>query len=114
LGAGATGIPFTDTKRLESDCAESKTPDIATHEPSSVFVYEMIKAYGGPKNFYGNDFYISSVSPLGFVMRDTKTKRSITTTTTVLRLRKAVNSICSSDAWKNNSNSIFAATLFLF
>lgn len=68
LGAGATGIPFTDTKRLESDCGITYS-GYATHEPSSVFVYEMIKAYGGPKKFYGN-FYISSVSPLGFVLRN--------------------------------------------
>ena len=65
LGAGATGIPFTDTKRLSGDCGIEVT-DLKTHEPSSVFVYEMIDAYGGVEQFY-NDYYISSVSPLGFV-----------------------------------------------
>jgi hypothetical protein len=65
LGAGATGIPFTDTRRLQEVCGiTAGIPP--THEPSSVFVYEMIAAYGGPEAFYG-DFYIASVCPLGFV-----------------------------------------------
>lgn len=67
LGAGATGIPFTDTKRLEQVCgiAFEHAP---THEPSSVLVYDVIAAYGGPELFY-NDFYISSICPIGFVQR---------------------------------------------
>ncbi len=65
LGAGATGIPFTDTKRLSGDC-NIAVNEIRTHEPSSVFVYEMINAFGGPDLFY-KSFYISSISPLGFV-----------------------------------------------
>jgi len=64
FGAGLTGIPFTDPKRLESECHISY-PGKLTHEPSSVFIYEMIQAYGGPAKFYG-DFYISAVCPLGF------------------------------------------------
>ena len=40
LGAGATGIPFTDTKRLV-ECGISFDA-FTTHEPSSVFVYEAI------------------------------------------------------------------------
>jgi Domain of unknown function (DUF4918) len=68
LGAGATGIPFTDTKRLLEICGiQGMTTH--THEPSSVFVYEVIEAYGGPNLFY-NDFYFSSVCPVGFI-RDT-------------------------------------------
>ncbi|WP_340066863.1 uracil-DNA glycosylase family protein [Ascidiimonas aurantiaca] len=67
LGAGATGIPFTDPKRLLEKC------DIETsytlHEPSSVFIYEVIEAYGGTFDFY-NDFFISSVCPLGFVQKN--------------------------------------------
>ncbi len=66
LGAGVTGIPFTDTKRLASHC-NIILPEIITHEPSSVFVYEMIDAYGGAQSFY-NKFYISSISPLGFLI----------------------------------------------
>jgi hypothetical protein len=63
FGAGSTGIPFTDTKRL-ADLGLS-LPGINTHEPSSAFVYEMIASYGGPVKFY-SDFYISAISPLGF------------------------------------------------
>lgn len=68
LGAGATGIPFTDTKRLEGVCG-IQAPGFATHEPSSVFVYEVIEAYGGPEAFYGR-YYISSLCPLGLLARN--------------------------------------------
>ena len=65
LGAGLTGIPFTDTKRLSNECGIA-TEEISSHEPSSVFVYEVIKAYGGPIGFY-RDFFINSICPLGFI-----------------------------------------------
>ena len=65
LGAGATGIPFTDTKRLAEVCG-LEPPAFQTHEPSSVFVYRLIGAYGGPEAFYSR-YYINSVCPLGFV-----------------------------------------------
>ena len=68
LGAGATGVPFTDTKRLQHCGIEMK--EFITHEPSSVFVYEAIEAYGGPSAFY-NKFLIGSVCPLGFVVKKT-------------------------------------------
>jgi hypothetical protein len=64
LGSGSTGIPFTDTKRLQAVC-DISIPGIQTHEPSSVFIYDVIAAYGGPEAFY-KDFYFASVSPLGF------------------------------------------------
>lgn len=64
FGAGATGIPFTDTKRLDEKCGLS-IPGLRTFETSSVFVYEMIDCYGGPERFY-SDFFISAVVPLGF------------------------------------------------
>jgi len=67
LGAGATGIPFTDTKRLQDIC-DIQVNGKTTHEPSSVFVYEMIDAFGGPELFYQH-FYINSVCPLGFVKK---------------------------------------------
>lgn len=64
-GAGLTGIPFTDTKRLYEIC--SIDPEgLRSHEPSSVFIYEMIEAFGGPGKFY-EKYYINSVCPLGFV-----------------------------------------------
>jgi len=64
FGAGFTGVPFTDTKRLTGECGIAYTGR-QTHEPSSVFVYEVIMEYGGPEKFY-SDFYINSVCPLGF------------------------------------------------
>ena len=67
-GAGVTGIPFTDTKRLETFC-DLTIPEVSTHEISSVFVYEFIEKYGGAKQFY-QDYYINSISPLGFVIKD--------------------------------------------
>lgn len=72
FGAGVTGIPFTDTKRLAGKC-NIELPGITTHEPSSVFVYEVIDAYGGPEKFY-RDFYINALSPLGYVIENRKGK----------------------------------------
>jgi len=71
-GAGVTGIPFTDTKRLAERCGLA-IEGLNTHEPSSVFVYEMIDAYGGPERFY-SDFYINSPCPLSFVKTNDKGK----------------------------------------
>lgn len=67
LGAGATGIPFTDTKRLYSHCNIS-IESFSTHEPSSVFIYDLISAVGGPQNFY-NQVYINSVYPLALIKK---------------------------------------------
>lgn len=69
-GAGVTGIPFTDTKRLQRVCGiEMKS--VYTHEVSSVFVYDMIEACGGATDFYRR-FYINSPFPLAIIRR-TKT-----------------------------------------
>ncbi len=68
LGAGVTGVPFTDTKRLAEVCGIG-IEGLSTHEPSSVFVYRVIDAYGGAELFY-RDFYISAVCPLGFVKKE--------------------------------------------
>ena len=65
FGAGATGIPFTDPKRLIEDCGIPYAGPLL-HEPSSVFIYEVIAAYGGPEAFYAS-CYIHSICPLGFV-----------------------------------------------
>src|SRR5665811_2176339 len=72
FGAGVTGIPFTDSKRLSEKCGLS-IPRLKTFEPSSVFVYEMIDAYGGVEQFY-NKFFISAVCPLGFTLINNKGK----------------------------------------
>ena len=68
FGAGLTGVPFTDPKRLLAECGIDCYAGPTAHEPSSVFVYEMINAFGGVKEFYSR-FYINSISPLGFVAR---------------------------------------------
>lgn len=68
-GAGVTGVPFTDTKRLESACG-IKMESARTHEVSSVFIYDMIEACGGTESFY-KDFYINSPFPLA-IIRETK------------------------------------------
>ncbi len=64
-GAGVTGVPFTDTKRLEKACGITMK-SAHTHEVSSVFLYEMIDAYGGVEHFY-RDFYINSPFPLAII-----------------------------------------------
>lgn len=65
FGAGATGINFTATKQLTQYCGISHTLKQQS-ELSAEFIYEMITRYGGCESFY-NHFFISSVSPLGFV-----------------------------------------------
>lgn len=70
FGAGQTGVPFTDPIRLRNECGipyEGGT----SREASSVFIYEMIKAYGGVEKFYA-DFFISALSPLGFTQLTAK------------------------------------------
>ncbi len=64
FGGGATGIPFTDPVRLDMLGIENDFPK--KQELSSVFIYDMIEACGGPVKFY-NRYYISSLSPLGLV-----------------------------------------------
>lgn len=68
-GAGVTGVPFTDTKRLESVCGITMH-SAHTHEVSSWFMYDMISAYGGADEFYSH-FYINSPFPLA-IIRQTK------------------------------------------
>jgi hypothetical protein len=64
FGGGVTGIPFTDPIRLETECGIiNNWPK--KQELSSLFMYDMINAFGGPAKFY-HKFYIAAVSPLGF------------------------------------------------
>jgi len=72
FGGGLTGIPFTDPKRLITECNIPYAGKPA-HEPSSVFVYEVIHAYGGVEAFY-KKFYINSLCPLGFTTTDARGK----------------------------------------
>lgn len=64
-GAGVTGVPFTDTKRLASVCG-IEMHSAHTHEVSSVFMYDMIDAYGGAEEFY-KKVYINSPFPLAII-----------------------------------------------
>jgi len=65
FGAGVTGIPFTDPIYLESVFGIKNDLD-KRHELSSIFIHDMIKAYGSIDKFTEN-FYISSLCPLGFI-----------------------------------------------
>ncbi len=65
LGAGSTGLSFTDTKRCESDLG-IPVHGLRTHEPSSDFFYRMIRGAGGPDAFY-EKVYVHAICPLGFV-----------------------------------------------
>ena len=65
FGAGLTGVPFTDPKRFQGLMGDAVYDGPSAHEPSSVFVYEMIEQYGGVESFYGA-YYINSICPLGF------------------------------------------------
>ncbi|MDP9229306.1 MAG: DUF4918 family protein [Bacteroidota bacterium] len=64
FGAGVTGIPFTDPIRLQKECSIENDWS-KKQELSSLFVYDMINAFGGIQSFY-KKFYITAVSPLGF------------------------------------------------
>src|SRR5205085_2097693 len=64
FGAGVTGVTFTDPVALNDFCG------IPNHLPrkrelSSVFVYDVIAAMGGPDAFF-RDFFLTAVCPLGF------------------------------------------------
>ena len=64
FGAGITGITFTDPIRLEEICG-IQNPFHKKQELSSVFIYDMIEAFGGVQAFYST-WFLSAVSPLGF------------------------------------------------
>lgn len=65
FGGGITGVPFTDPLRLAEHCGIANPFD-KKQELSSGFIYDVISAYGGPEAFYSK-YYISAISPLGFV-----------------------------------------------
>jgi hypothetical protein len=63
-GGGITGVPFTDPTKLESLGIQNDFHK--KRELSADFIYQMIDTFGGPEKFY-QTFYISAVSPLGFI-----------------------------------------------
>lgn len=68
FGAGLTGVPFTDPKRLAAVCGIHIPACPSAHEPSSKFVYEVVAAMGGAEKFYKH-WYINSICPLGFLKK---------------------------------------------
>ena len=65
LGAGLTGIPFTDPIKLKEKCGiQNDMPKKA--ELSADFIYHVIQNMGGPLKFF-KKYYFTSVSPLGFI-----------------------------------------------
>ena len=64
FGGGITGVPFTDPIRLQKICGIENDFQ-KKQELSSLFIYEIVGLFGGPGRFY-DEFYISSISPLGF------------------------------------------------
>jgi hypothetical protein len=64
FGAGITGIAFTDPIHLETKCGIPNTFK-KQYELSSQFIYQVIDAMGGAKDFYSK-FYFTAASPLGF------------------------------------------------
>jgi Domain of unknown function (DUF4918) len=68
FGGGITGISFTDPIRLQAACG-IENDWIKKQELSSLYMYDMIHAFGGAAKFY-LAFYITSVSPLGFTKQD--------------------------------------------
>jgi hypothetical protein len=65
FGAGITGVPFTDPIRLETECG-IRNAFPKRQELSSIFVYDVINAFGGCQAFY-HRYYISAICPLGFI-----------------------------------------------
>jgi hypothetical protein len=61
-GSGKTGIPFTDSFSLREFCG-IPTEGQGGKEPTSQFVYEVIRRMGGPELFYA-DFFLTSVFPV--------------------------------------------------
>jgi len=65
LGAGITGLAFTDPWAVEHQL-NIPTELSGKREPSATFVSAVIDAYGGPDRFY-NDVLLTALSPLGFI-----------------------------------------------
>jgi hypothetical protein len=65
FGAGVTGISFTDPVNLKEKCGIHNTlPE--KHELSSQFIFAVIEHFGSVEDFF-KKFFITAVSPLGFV-----------------------------------------------
>ena len=65
FGAGVTGLAFTDPYALTTMLGIDTTI-AGRRELSAEFVWMVIEAYGGAQRFFA-DFFMSALSPLGFV-----------------------------------------------
>lgn len=64
-GSAVTGVPFEDAKHLQKETGIF-IDKFYISRPSSEFIYDVIKKYGGCEKFY-SDYYMSFVCPLGIV-----------------------------------------------
>lgn len=67
LGAGITGVNFTDPAALAENCGIANNLP-RRRERSSEFIYKVIEKCGGPREFYSR-FFLAAVSPLGFTRK---------------------------------------------
>ena len=65
FGSGITGVSFTDPYFLAETCGIPNDFD-KKKELSSIFINDVVLAFGGPKAFY-KKFYITATSHLGFL-----------------------------------------------
>jgi len=65
FGSGLTGVAFTDPFALQEFCGIPNKLS-KTRESSATFIYQMIAAYGGVREFC-DDFYLGATCPLGFL-----------------------------------------------
>lgn len=63
FGGGVTGLPFTDPVRLKDTGIDHNFP--LKPELSSVYIYEMMEAFGGIQKF-ADSFFLTALSPVGF------------------------------------------------
>lgn len=64
-GTAVTGVPFEDAKHPQNETG-IYIDKFFVNKTSSSFIYDVVKEYGGCKNFY-SDFYMSFVFPLDIV-----------------------------------------------
>lgn len=69
-GSAVTGVPFEDAKHLQNETGIF-IDEFYINKSSSGFLYDVIKEYGGCKQFY-SDFYMNFVCPIGIARMNAK------------------------------------------
>jgi hypothetical protein len=64
-GAGLTGVPFTDARRLAEKCGINFNSP-SSQENASAFIYDVVNEFGGPAKFY-RQYYFNWLCPIGFL-----------------------------------------------